>query len=348
MRRGDALGLGALADQFADAVAPDLSNRIRDGRWVTILAWCLVQSQQVFHASGGRAVMTRQEQNQRYTWLRPLELMWVARTISVLEKEDWKQRPLAGRRRVGPWVEKQSTERFGMSSATLAKALEQQTARHAKAPKAQTIFEAANSLFQELLNSNSGKTVLRKAANFPELMPGVAGKNASGRVLGVCEPNGNAALFMRTNQPDTVIKVFGSPFGPDVLVVTDMLSEGIDLHRYCRHLIHYELDPSPVRTVQRNGRIRRVNSWAAVTGKKIRYAYPAFGATRDQRLVEIVKKRVATFSLLLGGVPDFEDVDIDLTSAADEVWRSEVVRQAQKALKEEGSKLRARKPRQVL
>ncbi len=32
VRRGDALGLRALADQFAEAVAPDLSNRVRDGR----------------------------------------------------------------------------------------------------------------------------------------------------------------------------------------------------------------------------------------------------------------------------------------------------------------------------
>jgi len=135
--------------------------------------------------------------------------------------------------------------------------------------------------------------------------------------------------------------VFGSPFGPDVLVVTDKLSEGIDLHRYCRHLIHYELDPSPIRTVQRNGRIRRVNSWAAITNKPIRYAYPAFGGTRDQRLVEIMKKRVATFSLLLGGVQDF---DIDSTSDEDEKWRSEVVHKAKNQLKTEGGKLRAKEP----
>lgn len=115
VRRGDALGLSALLDQFADAVAPDFSNRIRDGRWVTILAWCLVKSQQVFDASGGRSISTRKEQNERYAWLQPLELMWVARTITLLEKEDWKQRSLAGQRRVAPWVNKQSIERFGMS-----------------------------------------------------------------------------------------------------------------------------------------------------------------------------------------------------------------------------------------
>jgi len=115
VRRGDALGLGALADQFADAVAPDFSNRIRDGRWVTILAWCLVQSQQVFHVSGGRVDSTRAQQNERYSWLRPLELMWVARTITLLEKDDWKQRSLPGQRRVAPWINKKSIERFGMT-----------------------------------------------------------------------------------------------------------------------------------------------------------------------------------------------------------------------------------------
>jgi len=118
VRRGDALGLGALADQFADAVAPDLSNRISDGRWVTLLAWSLVRSQQAFQASGGRSVETRKEQTQRYAWLRPLELLWVARTISLLktDTEDWKQRPLSGRRRVAPWVNgNMKADRFGMT-----------------------------------------------------------------------------------------------------------------------------------------------------------------------------------------------------------------------------------------
>src|SRR5438876_8100210 len=83
VRRGDALGLRALADQFAEALAPGLSNRVRDGRWVTILAWCLTRSQDVFHASGGRSVVTRMEQRERYAWLRPLELLWIARTIAL-------------------------------------------------------------------------------------------------------------------------------------------------------------------------------------------------------------------------------------------------------------------------
>lgn len=118
VRRGDALGLRALADQFADAVAPDLSDRVRDGRWVTILAWCLVRSDAVFHATGGRSVTMRIEQRERYAWLRPLELLWVARTIALTE-DHGKKRTLAGQQSVRPWyhkhVNKQHADRFGMS-----------------------------------------------------------------------------------------------------------------------------------------------------------------------------------------------------------------------------------------
>ncbi|MBB5045954.1 hypothetical protein HNR60_000689 [Rhodopseudomonas rhenobacensis] len=119
VRRGDALGLLALTNVFAELVAPGLTNRVRDGRWVTIMAWCLVRSQQIAHASGSRSVSTRPEQNARYAWLRPLELMWTARTIALAEA-DWKERPLPGRRRVQPWYDDYSeggeyAARFGMS-----------------------------------------------------------------------------------------------------------------------------------------------------------------------------------------------------------------------------------------
>src|SRR5207249_1648295 len=153
-------------------------------------------------------------------------------------------------------------------------------------------------LHDALLQSDSSRAVLQAAAERPELLPGA---NGGSQVLGICDPSENKSeklLFIHNTQPDTIISIINSPFGPDVLVVTDKLSEGVDLHRYCRHLIHYELDPSPIRTMQRNGRIRRVNSWAAATGRPILYAYPAFRGTRDYRLVQIMKKRIDSFSLL--------------------------------------------------
>ena len=115
VRRGDALGLRAFTEVLADAVAPDLSNRIIDGRWVTILSWCLVRSQEIYHTSGGQSVLMRSNQNERYAWLRPLELMWVARTMDLVG--NYQERTLAGQRSVRPWLENGSrrAHRFGLS-----------------------------------------------------------------------------------------------------------------------------------------------------------------------------------------------------------------------------------------
>jgi hypothetical protein len=130
-------------------------------------------------------------------------------------------------------------------------------------------------------------------------------------------------------QIDSVMAIFNSPFGPDVLVTTDRLSEGIDLHGCCRHLIHYELDPSPIRIIQRNGRIRRVNSWAARTKKPIEIAYPVFKGTRDEKLVKIMRDRLDRFDLLLGGVGG--KIEIDGNNEAEQ-YRLDVIDRAKSKL----------------
>ena len=118
---------------------------------------------------------------------------------------------------------------------------------------------------------------------------------------------------------DAKIALFNTPFGPDVLVATDRLSEGIDLHKCCRLLVHYEFDPSPIRIRQREGRIRRVKGWAQRIGKPIEYAYPIFSNTRDELLVRIVKDRLERFDLLLGGASsvDIGNIDIEASRSLD-------------------------------
>jgi hypothetical protein len=45
---------------------------------------------------------------------------------------------------------------------------------------------------------------------------------------------------------------FNSPIFPDVLVSSRILSEGVDLHRFCRHVIHhFGLEPKRVGATQR-------------------------------------------------------------------------------------------------
>ena len=55
-----------------------------------------------------------------------------------------------------------------------------------------------------------------------------------------------------------VVEQFGQELSPvRVLVASDMASEGINLHRQCHHLIHFDLPWSLIRLQQRNGRIDR-------------------------------------------------------------------------------------------
>lgn len=119
VRRGDALGLRGLADRFADILAPGLSNRTRDARWITIIAWCLARSHEVWAKAGRNELASRVGSEERYAWLRPLELMWIARTI-LRAPDEGRGRHLAGQRRVRRWVKDGCrAPRFGMSTEQL-------------------------------------------------------------------------------------------------------------------------------------------------------------------------------------------------------------------------------------
>jgi ERCC4-related helicase len=168
------------------------------------------------------------------------------------------------------------------------------------------IAAAAQALLNRLTDTQSKSTrqVLKFVAEHPSKLEG---ELPCSPVVSVADPGSVEhetvpKIFFSHQQPDTLMEIFNSPFGPEVLVATDRLSEGVDLHRYCRHLVHYELSPSPIRVVQRNGRIRRLNSWAARVEEPICVAYPFLRGTRDEKLVAIMEQRLGCFELLLGGI----------------------------------------------
>lgn len=101
VRRGDALGFRAGADYFAELLAPGLSNNTSDARWITLLSWCLNWSHVAWRNAGGGDLSRRDEQRARYAWLRPLELLWVARTLGSGQTTG----QLRGRRRVKVWLD---------------------------------------------------------------------------------------------------------------------------------------------------------------------------------------------------------------------------------------------------
>ena len=99
IRRGDALGFRAGADYFADILAPGLSNATVDARWISLLSWCLKWSDLAWRKAGNGDPISREEQSARYKWLRPLELLWVARALESGQSTGW----LPGLRSVEPW-----------------------------------------------------------------------------------------------------------------------------------------------------------------------------------------------------------------------------------------------------
>jgi hypothetical protein len=115
VRRGDALGLRALTDELAELLAPGLSNRTEDLRWVTILCWCLYYSNLAWNLLRQNTLTGRRFAQERYAWLRPLELMWIART-QELAMGEWRGRQLPGQRSVASWLENnRRSSRFGLS-----------------------------------------------------------------------------------------------------------------------------------------------------------------------------------------------------------------------------------------
>ena len=99
IRRGDALGLRAGADYFAELLAPGLSNASSDARWISLLSWCLKWSHVAWRSAGGGDLSDRDAQRARYAWLRPLELLWVDRTLESGQTTG----QLRGRRSVERW-----------------------------------------------------------------------------------------------------------------------------------------------------------------------------------------------------------------------------------------------------
>jgi hypothetical protein len=117
VRRGDPLGFRQTADWYADLLAPGLSNRTIDARWVTLLLWMLNKANgawQHFHA--GAPLDDAATARAYYEWIKPLELLWVARTATLCNGNG-RGRQLPGIRGVNRWLENEGElPHFGLST----------------------------------------------------------------------------------------------------------------------------------------------------------------------------------------------------------------------------------------
>ncbi|MGL5683754.1 MAG: DEAD/DEAH box helicase family protein [Marinifilaceae bacterium] len=70
---------------------------------------------------------------------------------------------------------------------------------------------------------------------------------------------------------DKIRHAFNSPFRPFVLATTSIGQEGLDFHRYCRKVVHWNLPYNPITLEQREGRINRYKNIAIRANLAIKY-----------------------------------------------------------------------------
>lgn len=98
-------------------------------------------------------------------------------------------------------------------------------------------------------------------------------------------------------QRDAMAEAFKTALAPWILVATNVGSEGIDLHTYSAHLVHFDLEWNPARMEQREGRIDRL-------GRQLKQPaciyYLLVKDTYDERMFHQLIARQRWHTVLLG------------------------------------------------
>jgi hypothetical protein len=112
---------------------------------------------------------------------------------------------------------------------------------------------------------------------------------------------------------------FNTPLLPEILVCTSVGAEGIDLHRHCRHVVHYDLAWNPAVLEQRTGRVDRIGSKTfreralapPGRGPLLDIGVPFLAGTYDERMYEELRLRSQVFEVLTGGDVTSDDAGGD-------------------------------------
>ncbi|MFJ8692187.1 SNF2-related protein [Streptomyces roseolilacinus] len=117
----------------------------------------------------------------------------------------------------------------------------------------------------------------------------------------------DAVKVMHSEIPDTVQLEYVDEFaraGSDVrlLLTGDGASEGVNLHRQCHHLVHWDLPWSLIRVEQRNGRIDRYGQTRSPEFRALIMQSAVEGALDDRTVAEKILAREARVHEVLGAV----------------------------------------------
>lgn len=111
---------------------------------------------------------------------------------------------------------------------------------------------------------------------------------------------------------------FNAPFYPMVLIGNQAMQQGLDLHRQCRRIVHYDLRWNPTDLEQRIGRVERHGCLAERFSAdkpegRVHIFYPLVNGTADPQLYRSVRVREKWMEFLLGQPPMIGEYDINET-----------------------------------
>ncbi len=113
----------------------------------------------------------------------------------------------------------------------------------------------------------------------------------------------NVRLANGATKSDTrqrLMRTFNSPFFPEILIASSVMAEGVDLHRFCRHVIHHDLCWNPSTLEQRTGRVDRIGAKVEQCRQSIHIYLPYLAETQDEKMYRVVMDRERWFSVVMG------------------------------------------------
>ncbi len=106
---------------------------------------------------------------------------------------------------------------------------------------------------------------------------------------------------------DRLMLAFNSPLFPEILVSSSVMGEGVDLHRFCRHVIHHDLCWNPSTLEQRTGRLDRIRCKAEVCRRPILVYEPFLAGSADEKMFRVVRDRERWFQIVMGQKFEFDE-----------------------------------------
>ena len=96
-----------------------------------------------------------------------------------------------------------------------------------------------------------------------------------------------------------LMRAFNTPFFPDIFVCSQVMGEGVDLQRYCRHVIHHDLAWNPSTIEQRTGRVDRLGC-KSEGREPISVYLPYLAGVADERQYRVMTEREQWFRVVMG------------------------------------------------